>query len=193
MRKLSSVLQTVNKEGMCELINYKHTDKKLKLTQKVNNGHLLQFTVRPLFNFLFDGHVFSFETSRIDETVWGCVFACQLGLYHGYLENGANLTGDKRKTREKTKMHIGATGTKIHSTENNKKQHFLVVLILCCTRGSNFSAGAWAQVLCHSIFLCFHPEGTNQYYHYHYHFIIVIIIIIIIIIIKKLSLDCREF
>ena len=51
------------------LINYKFTDKKLKLTQKVNNVHLFQFTVRPLFNSLFDGHVFSFETSRIDENV----------------------------------------------------------------------------------------------------------------------------
>ena len=33
--------------------------KKLKLTQKVNNAHLFQFTVCPLFNSLFGGHVFS--------------------------------------------------------------------------------------------------------------------------------------
>ena len=70
------------------------------------------------------------------------------------------MTGDKKK-REKTNMHIA----KIHSTENNKKSStFLWYCILCCTRGSNFSAGAWAQVLSHSIFLCFHPEGTNLSY-----------------------------
>ena len=38
-----------------------------------------------------------------------------LGLYHGYLEKGGNLTGDKKK-REKTNMHIA----KIHSTGKNK-------------------------------------------------------------------------
>ena len=76
-------------------------------------------------------------------------------LYHGYLEKGANLRGDKRKTYAKTKMHIAATGTKIHSKKHNKKQDFLVALILCCTRGSNFSVGAWAQVLSHSIFRFF--------------------------------------
>ena len=58
-----------NKEGMRVLINYKYTDKKLMLTQKVNNGHLFKFTVRPLFDSLFDGHVFRVETSRIDENV----------------------------------------------------------------------------------------------------------------------------
>ena len=41
-----------------------------------------------------------------------------------------------------------------------------MVLILCCTRGSNFSAGAWTPVLSHSLFLCLHPEGTNLSYHF---------------------------
>ena len=57
------------KEGIRVLINYKFTGKKLKLTQKVNNVHLFQFTVCPLFNSLFGGHVFSVETSRTDENV----------------------------------------------------------------------------------------------------------------------------
>ena len=47
------------KEGIRVLINYKFTGKKLKLTQKVNNVHLFQFTVCPLFTSLFGGHVFS--------------------------------------------------------------------------------------------------------------------------------------
>ena len=33
-------ITNIIKEGMHELINYKFTDKKLKLTQKVNNVHL---------------------------------------------------------------------------------------------------------------------------------------------------------
>ena len=33
-------ITNTNKEGMRVLINYKFTDKKLKLTQKVNNVHL---------------------------------------------------------------------------------------------------------------------------------------------------------
>ena len=47
-----------------------------------------------------------------------------------------------------------------------KSNTFLWYCILCCTRGFNFSAGAWTPVLSHSIFLCLHLEGTNLSYHF---------------------------
>ena len=56
-----------NKEGRHVLINYKFTDKKLNLTQKVNNRHLFEFTVPPLFECLFGGHVFSIDFSRMPD------------------------------------------------------------------------------------------------------------------------------
>ena len=47
-----------------------------------------------------------------------------------------------------------------------KSNTFLWYCILCCTRGFNFSAGAWTPVLSRSIFFCLHLEGTNLSYHF---------------------------
>ena len=47
-----------------------------------------------------------------------------------------------------------------------KSNTFLWYCILCCTRGFNFSAGAWTPVLSHSISFCLHLEGTNLSYHF---------------------------
>ena len=59
MRNLSSVLQIQSKKEYAYSSIINSPAKKLKLTQKVNNVHLFQFTVCPLFNSLFGGHVFS--------------------------------------------------------------------------------------------------------------------------------------